>query len=261
MGHILAIANQKGGVGKTTTVVNLGAALAERGQHVLLIDLDPQGALTASCGLDPYTAAPSTYTLLTQDGTRLGQVVRPAGEHLWLAPGSVDLAAAEYLLMSRPDRSRRLAAPLQAEAEQVAYVLIDTPPSLGLLTVNALTAAEAVLVPVECRYLAMRGIRAILDTVGTVRERLNPSLDLLGVLPTMHQPASAHSRQVIEELRAAFRERVFDTVIEVEEALATAPAARLPVLAHRPESAAANAYRRLASEVEARLASPPPART
>jgi chromosome partitioning protein len=125
-----------------------------------------------------------------------------------------------------------------------------------LLTVNALTAAETVIVPVECRYLAMRGIRAILDTVGTVRERLNPSLDLLGLLPTMYQAASMHSRQVVEELRAAFGPRVFETVIEADDALATAPAARMPVLMHRPESAGAAAYRRLASEVEARCMTP-----
>ena len=256
MGRILAIANQKGGVGKTTTVVNLGAALAERGQHVLLVDLDPQSALTACSGLDPYSLTPTTYSLLAQDGVTLGQIVRPIGERLWLAPGSIDLAAAEYQLMARPDRARRLADPLRSESDQVAYILIDTPPSLGLLTVNALTAADAVIVPVECRYLAMRGIRAILDTLGTVRERLNPSLDLLGLLPTMYQPASAHSRQVVEELRSAFRERVFETVIEMEEALATAPAARLPVLTHRPESAGAAAYRRLASEVEARCVTP-----
>ena len=256
MGHILAIANQKGGVGKTTTVVNLGAALAERGQHVLLVDLDPQAALTACSGLDPYSLTPTTYSLLAQEGVTLGEVVRPIGERLWLAPGSVDLAAAEYQLMTRSDRARRLADRLRSESDQVAYVLIDTPPSLGLLTVNALTAAEAVLVPVECRYLAMRGIRAILDTVGTVRERLNPSLDLLGLLPTMYQPTSMHSRQVVEELRSAFGERVFETLIEVDEALATAPAARLPVLNHRPESAGAAAYRRLASEVEARCTAP-----
>jgi chromosome partitioning protein len=252
MAHILAIANQKGGVGKTTTVVNLGAALAERGQHVLLVDLDPQGALTACSGLDPYSLTPTTYSLLAQEGVTLGQIVRPIGERLWLAPGSVDLAAAEYQLMTRPDRARRLADPLRSESGQVAYILIDTPPSLGLLTVNALTAAEAVLVPVECRYLAMRGIRAILDTVGTVRERLNPSLDLLGLLPTMYQPTSMHSRQVVEELRAAFGGRVFETVIEMDEALSTAPAARLPVLNHRPASPGAAAYRQLASEVEAR---------
>lgn len=252
MGHVLAVANQKGGVGKTTTVINLGAALAERGNHVLLIDLDPQGALTAACGLDPYSLTPTTYSLLMQPGMTLGQIVRAVGERLWLAPGSVDLATAEYQLMTRPDRARRLADPLRAEAGQVAYVLIDTPPSLGLLTVNALTASEAVIVPVECRYLAMRGIRAILDTVGTVRERLNPALDLLGLLPTLHQPTSMHSRQVVEELRAAFGGRVFDTVIETDEALATAPAARLPVIVHRPASAGAGAYRQLASEVEAR---------
>jgi chromosome partitioning protein len=148
------------------------------------------------------------------------------------------------------------ADPLRSEADQVAYIQIDTPPSLGLLTVNALTAADAVIVPVECRYLAMRGIRAILDTLGTVRERMNPTLDLLGLLPTMYQPSSVHSRQVVEELRSAFHERVFETVIELEEALETAPAARLPVLTHRPESAGASAYRRLASEVEARCVSP-----
>ncbi len=223
---------------------------------MLLVDLDPQGALTACSGLDPYSLTPTTYSLLAQEGVTLGQIVRPIGEHLWLAPGSVDLAAAEYQLMARPDRARRLADPLRSEADQVAYVLIDTPPSLGLLTVNALTAAEAVIVPVECRYLAMRGIRAILDTVGTVRERLNPSLDLLGLLATMYQPTSTHSRQVVEELRSAFGARVFETMIETDEALATAPAARLPVLAHRPESAGAAAYRRLASEVEARCVAP-----
>ena len=250
MGRIIAIANQKGGVGKTTTVTNLGAALSERGHQVLLIDLDPQGALTAGFGLDPYTQAPSTFTLLTQDSVRLGEVVRPIGERLWLAPASVDLAGAEFSLMPLADRTARLSRWLAGGRDLVAFTLIDTPPSLGLLTVNALAASREVLIPVECRYLALRGVRAMLETVWLVRERVQPRVELLGILPTRYQSSSPHSREVIAELRGAFKERVLRTVIEEDEAVAAAPAAREPVTTFRPDGSAAAAYRRLAAEIE-----------
>lgn len=248
MGRVIAIANQKGGVGKTTTVTNLGAALSERGHHVLLVDLDPQGALTAGFGLDPYTQTPSTFTLLTQDSVRLGEVVRLVGERLWLAPASVDLAGAEFSLMPMADRTARMSRWIGRD--QPDFTLIDTPPSLGLLTVNALAASSEVLIPVECRYLALRGVRAMLETLWLVRDRVQPRLELLGILPTRYQPASAHSREVIAELRGAFKERVLRTVIEEDEAVAAAPAAREPVTSFRPDGSAAAAYRRLAAEIE-----------
>lgn len=250
MGRVIAVANQKGGVGKTTTVTNLGAALAERGHQVLLIDLDPQGALTAGLGLDPYTQAPSTFTLLTQDSVRLGDVVRPVGERLWLAPASVDLAGAEFSLMPLADRTARVSRWLDRERALVAFTLIDTPPSLGLLTVNALAASDEVLIPVECRYLALRGVRAMLETLWLVRDRIQPRLQVLGILPTRYQPTSPHSREVIAELRGAFKERVLRTVIEEDDAVAAAPAARKPITAFRSDGSAAAAYRRLAAEIE-----------
>ncbi len=249
MGRVIAVANQKGGVGKTTTVASLGAALAERGKHVLLVDVDPQAALTASFGHDPYHLSPTTYTLLTRDDVDLQRIVRPVEERLWLAPASVDLSAAEYALTSFPDRTMRLRKGLESRRDQVDFVLIDTPPSLGLLTVNALTAADELLIPVQCQYLAMRGVRALLETVWLIHDRLHPDLKLLGMLPTQYRPESPHCREVVRELRAVFNDRVFRTTIDEDQAVAMAPAARKTLLAFRPQSLASLAYRRLAEEV------------
>lgn len=249
MTRVIVVANQKGGVGKTSTVTNLGAALAERGARVVMLDLDPQAALTAGWDLDPYELTSTTYSLLMRDGVSLADILRPVGEHLWLAPASVDLAAAEYQLTRHRDRTLRLRSRMQAMRSGYDFVLIDTPPSLGLLTVNGLTAADELLIPVECKYLAMRGLRALVETVWLVRDKLNPGLRLLGILPTLHQPTSVHSRQVIEALRSKFGERVLETVIEDDEAVAIAPAARKPVLSFRPDSRAAIGYRKLAEEI------------
>ncbi len=249
MTRLIAIANQKGGVGKTTLVANLGAALAERGQKVILVDLDPQGALTAMLGHDPYTLTRTAYTLLTRDQISPASVLRPVTSGLVLIPASVDLAALEYTITEAPDRAQRLKNALDRSRIPADFILMDTPPNMGLLTVNALTAARELIIPVQCQYLAMRGVRSLLETVWRVHERLNPALNLLGVLPTLYKKDSAHASDVVAELRSVFENRVFQTVIEDSDTLAQAPAAKKTVLAYRPDSAAAAAFRNLAEEV------------
>lgn len=249
MTRVIVVANQKGGVGKTTLVSNLGAALAEAGQKVVLIDLDPQSALTAGFGLDPYALSRTAYTLLTRDNVSLASVLRPVGDNLVLVPGSVDLAAAEYQLADAPDQVFRLRNVLARSRVPADCVLIDTPPSIGLLTVNGLVAAGELLVPVQCQYLAMRGVRGLLESIWLIHERFNPELNLLGVVATMYRGGSDHSREVVDELQAVFEHKLFDTIIEDEDTVAKAPVTGKPVLTYRPQSEAAAAFRRLAEEI------------
>jgi len=249
MTRVIVVANQKGGVGKTTTVANLGAALAELGGKVILVDLDPQGALTAGLGFDPYTLTRTAYTLLVRDNASLASVLRPVSDRLALIPASVDLASVEYQLSDRPDRAHRLQNALEHSRVPVDFILIDTPSNIGLLTVNGLAAARELLIPVQCQYLAMRGVRSLLESVWLVHERLNPKLNLLGVLATMYKKDSVHAQEVVAELRAVFDNKVFEAVIGDDEAVAQAPVARKSVLTYRPESEAAAAFRRLAEEI------------
>ena len=249
MTRIITVANQKGGVGKTTTVANLGAAIAERGYRVLLLDFDPQAALTAWAGLDPYHLSPTTYSLLLRESTSLNDIIRSLSEHLFIAPASVDLAAAEYNLINAEDRNFRLQKKLASGIDNLDFILIDTPPNLGLITTNALVASDELLIPVQCHYLAMRGVRALLETVWLIHDRFHQRLELLGLLPTLYQAESEHAQEVVRELRSVFSNRVFDTVIHEDEALARAPAVRKAVIEFDPESTASKDYRQLAEEI------------
>lgn len=251
MARTIVVANQKGGVGKTTTVANLGAALAEAGNRVLLLDLDPQAALTASYGLDPYHLQRSTYSILLHENMSLARILRPVATNrrIALAPASVDLAAAEVQLVSAESRAFRLKNTLERNKIPFDYVIVDTPPSLGLLTLNGLVAADEVLVPVQCHYLAMRGVRSLMETIWRVKRRLNPDLSLLGLLPTMYASDSRHAREVVEELKAVFGGKVFTFVIEHSFAFAEAPVAQKTLVDMFPEHEGAAAYRRLAEEI------------
>lgn len=249
MGRVIAVANQKGGVGKTTTVANLGAALAELGQRVVLIDLDPQGSLTASLGYDPYSLTRTAHLLLTRERVSFGSVLRTVNERLVLVPASVDLALLDVEVSGQDRHAFRLRAAIEGSRVPADFFIIDTPPNLGLLTANALVAARELVLPVQCTYLAMRGVRGLLESVGRIHIRLNAELALLGVLATLYRPGSEHAFEVLQELRAAFPDTLFSTVIEEDDALAQAPAAAQTVLAYRPDSGAAGAFRRLAEEV------------
>lgn len=250
MTRTIVVANQKGGVGKTTTVANLGAALAAMGKRVLMIDLDPQAALTATYGLDPYKLQRSMYSVLMNEGASLARVLHPAGESsMALAPGSVDLAAAEVQLANAENRAQRLRQALEQNRIPFDYILIDTPPSLGLLTLNGLVGANEVLVPVQAHFLAMRGVRALMEVIWRVKRRLNPDLRLLGLLPTMYVPNSKHAAEVVGEMRKVFKTKVFDVLVNSHIAFAEAPVANRSLVEQEPEHEGARAYRALAEVI------------
>jgi chromosome partitioning protein len=246
MARVIAFANQKGGVAKTTSTLNLAVALAEQGSSVLTVDLDPQGNLTMSQGLNPDTIERSMYDVLVHR-LPIDQVIHE-GE-IDLAVSSIDLAGAELALSSMIGRERALERALLPVQAQYDYVLIDTPPSLGLLTINALVASDGVIVPVQCEYLSLRGLVQLENTLGMIRENLNPNVAIQGILPTMFDGRTLHAREAVEILQENFGDLVFKTRIRKTVRYAEAPVKGLSVLKYEPQGSAAEAYRELAKEV------------
>ena len=245
-GRVISFANQKGGVAKTTTTLNLGVALSEQGLKVLLVDLDPQGNLTMSQGLNPDTIERSMFDVLVHR-LPIDEVIHHT--EVDLAVSSIDLAGAELALSSMIGRERALEKALAPVRDTYDYVLIDTPPSLGLLTINALVASNGVIVPVQCEYLSLRGLVQLENTLSMIRENLNPSVGIEGILPTMFDSRTLHSREAVEILQENFGELVFDTKIRKTVRYAEAPVKGTSVLKYDPTGSAAQAYRDLAKEV------------
>ena len=251
MGVVYAISNQKGGVGKTTTAVNVAACLATSGAQTLLVDLDPQCNATVALG-GGRDMHPSSYDCLTGD-VSVAEAARPAGpDNLWLVPANRDLAGAAVELPRIEGSETRLRERLGPVRERFAYTLLDCPPSLGPVSVNALTAADRVIVPVQAEYLALEGLVQFLDTLATIRRELNPALEVSGLLVTMHDERTRLARDVERELRQHFPEMVFETVIPRSVRVAEAPSYGLPVTEHAPSSRGAVAYRALAKELAGR---------
>ncbi|HZO80639.1 MAG TPA: AAA family ATPase [Candidatus Binataceae bacterium] len=257
MGRIIAIANQKGGVGKTTTAVNLAVALAQSGQRILLIDLDPQGNATSGLMSEPVKSRTIYDSLVGH--TPLSEIIREARAQLHLAPSSTDLVGAEIELATLEGRERRLKAELEAQSPQYNYVLIDTPPSLGLLTLNALVAADAVLVPMQCEYYALEGLSSLLATIRRVNGALNPKLELMGVVLTMFDARNRLSHEISLEVQKHFPERVFESVIPRNVRISESPSHGLAVMEYDPKSVGAEAYRLLALELLERASGRAPA--
>jgi chromosome partitioning protein len=246
MASVIAFANQKGGVAKTTSTLNLAVALAEVGKRILTVDLDPQGNLTMSQGLNPDTIERSMYDVLVHR-LPLDQVLHK-GE-IDLAVSSIDLAGAELALSSMIGRERALERALLPAKAEYDYILIDTPPSLGLLTINALVASDGVIVPVQCEYLSLRGLVQLENTLSMIRENLNPHVAIQGILPTMFDGRTLHAREAVEILQENFGDLVFKTRIRKTVRYAEAPVKGLSVLKYEPQGSAAQAYRDLAKEV------------
>jgi chromosome partitioning protein len=250
MPRILALANQKGGVGKTTTAINLGAALASLERKVLVVDLDPQANATSGLGLSKAEAPAATYELLRGEGEAGTAPVSTQFPNLWLLPSNRHLVGAEIELVDVSDREFRLArglAPIVADGFD--FVLIDCPPSLGLLTLNGLCAADAVLIPIQCEYFALEGVSDLLETIERVRESFNPKLRIEGIVLTMFDERTNLSRQVVDDIRTYFGDRVYRTLIPRNIRLAEAPSFGKPILAYDIKSKGAEAYLSLAAEV------------
>lgn len=246
MARIIALSNQKGGVGKTTSAINLGAALAERGQRVLLVDMDPQASLTDALGIDAGGLSNSIYDVLTGRLT-IDAILLPSGS-MMVAPATIDLAAAEMQLINEVGRERILADALAPITNRYDEILIDCPPSLGLLTINALTAADVVLVPVECQYMALRGLTQLMQSVEKIQRRTNSHLKLLGILPTMYDNRTVHEQEVLASLKEQFPGKVFAPIRRSIRFAETALAGK-PMLDYDPSHAGGQAYRTLADEV------------
>jgi chromosome partitioning protein len=247
---VIALCNQKGGVGKTTTVINLGAALADFGRRVLLVDFDPQGALSVGLGVNPMELDRTIYNLIMEQTVTVDDVLLKTGvPEMDLLPSNIDLSAAEVQLVGEVAREQCLQRAIAPLIDDYDVVLVDCQPSLGLLTVNALTAAHGVVIPLECEYFSLRGVALLTETIDKVRQRLNPALELEGILATMYDARTIHGREVLARVVEAFGPKVFHTVISRTVRFPETTVAGEPITSYSPGSAGAFAYRELAKEV------------
>jgi chromosome partitioning protein len=249
MGRIIAVANQKGGVGKTTTVINLSAALAESGQRVLAVDMDPQGNLSSGLGCARGSFEAGTYELIMGEAQSTEAIRSTETERLFLLPSDVDLSGAEIELLDTQARESALKTQLDKVRDNYDFIIIDCPPSLSLLTVNALTAADSVLVPLQCEYYALEGLSQMINTIELIKKRMNKKLRIEGVVFTMYDNRNNLCRQVVENVRASLDEHIYDTVIPRNVRLAEAPSYGMPITEYDSRSAGAESYRLLAAEV------------
>jgi len=251
--RIIAMCNQKGGVGKTTTTINLGAALAEYGRRVLVVDFDPQGAASAGLGINANELERTIYSVLMEPRADVREIIHETDvEGLDIVPANIDLSAAEVQLVTEVAREQALTRVLRPVTDDYDVILVDCQPSLGLLTVNALTAAHGVMIPLEAEFFALRGVALLMETIDKVSERINPRLQLDGILVTMYDGRTLHAREVLERVREGFEDRVFDTVINRTIKFPDATIATEPITSYAPSHPGAEAYRRLARELVAR---------
>ncbi|MBS7259356.1 MAG: ParA family protein [Eubacteriales bacterium] len=249
MARIIAIANQKGGVGKTTTAVNLAACIAQLGKRVLLVDIDPQGNATSGTGINKEQCKYSVYDILINSVKAEYVILRTKIPTLQIIPSRIELAGAEVELVSMMAREQKLKNALRAVSELYDYIFIDCPPSLGLITLNALNAADTLLVPIQCEYFALEGLSQLMNTVRIVRQNLNPELEVEGVVMTMYDARTKLSGQVVDEVKKFFGNKVYDTIIPRSVRLGEAPSFGLPITLYDPRCAGAKAYKSLADEV------------
>ena len=249
MGRIIAVANQKGGVGKTTTSINLAACLAEKGKKVLAVDMDPQGNLTSGLGVDKDSVEKSIYELIIGEVDIKEVINKEVLENLDIIPTSIDLSAAEIELIGVDDKEYILRNAIDQVKDQYDYIIIDCPPSLNMLTINALTAATSVLVPIQCEYYALEGLSQLIHTVELVKDRLNSKLEIEGVVFTMYDARTNLSLQVVENVKDNLQQNIYKTIIPRNIRLAEAPSYGLPINKYDPKSTGAESYMRLADEV------------
>jgi chromosome partitioning protein len=251
--QVIAVANQKGGVGKTTSTINLGAALAEYGRKVLLVDFDPQGALSVGLGVQPHQLETTIYNLLMERDVEAEDVIQSTKvEGMDLLPSNIDLSAAEVQLVTEVGREQALGRAIKPALDRYDFILIDCQPSLGLLTINALACADKVLIPLACEFFSLRGVALLMDTIDKVKDRLNPDLELIGILATMFDARTLHTREVHQRVLEAFGDKVFDAVINRTIRFPETTVAGEPITTWAPTSSGAQAYRMLAREVIAR---------